>query len=135
MPHTHKMIVSNWRNLWRLSAGKKKNFILHVFLEILQRSCKLVVLGTLGIPGHAHPNWYYQLAENFCVYLQVKNQLHPPFFCEDIAKICKHLILGTLDIPGYTHPAWQYQLAEEFVVYLHGKNKLYHSLLFWDTTF
>ena len=32
--------------------------------------------------------------------LQVKNQLHPPYFCGDIAKICK-LILGALGMPGY----------------------------------
>ena len=42
--HTSKRILS--KNLWRLSGGKKINFFLHVFLEILQRYYKLVVLGT-----------------------------------------------------------------------------------------
>ena len=32
----------------------KINFILHDFLEILQRYCKLVILGTLDMPGYAH---------------------------------------------------------------------------------
>ena len=33
----------------------KINSILYVFLEILQRYYKVVVLGALGMPGHAHP--------------------------------------------------------------------------------
>ena len=28
---------------------------LHAFLETLQRYYKLVILGTLGMPGYAHP--------------------------------------------------------------------------------
>ena len=72
---------------------QKFNFILHIFLEILQRCCKLVVLGTLGV---------YQFVENFNVYLQARNQLHPPWFSGYIAKICKPLILGTLGMPSYT---------------------------------
>ena len=71
-PHTLKMVVLIWRHLWRLHACKKINFILYVFLEILQRYCKLVVLGTLGMPGYALPKWFYQLIENFRVYLQAK---------------------------------------------------------------
>ena len=82
--HTPKIIVSIWGNIWRSSAGKKSTsssyFSLVIFL--LQRSCKLV-LGTLGMPSYAHPKWYYQFIENVCVYLQVKNQLHPPCFSED----------------------------------------------------
>ena len=40
----------------------------------------LVILGTLGIPGYAQPKWYYQLVENFHVYLLPENQLHHPRF-------------------------------------------------------
>ena len=79
-------------------------FILHIFLVILQRYCKLMVLGTLGMPGQANPKRYYKLVENFCAYLQAKNQLHPPCFSGDIAKICRHLILGFLGMTGCTHP-------------------------------
>ena len=57
---------------------QKIKFILHVFLEILQRYCKLIVLGTLGIHGYTNPKSYYQLAENFGVHLQAKNLVHPP---------------------------------------------------------
>ena len=73
---------------------QKINFIHHVFFEILQRYCKLVVFVALGMSGCAHPEWYYHVVEKVCVYLQAKNQLHPPHFYGDIAKICK-LILGT----------------------------------------
>ena len=62
------MIVSLSRNLWRLSAGKKTNLIIHVFLDILQRCCKLIALSTLGMPGYVNPKSHYQLVENFCVY-------------------------------------------------------------------
>ena len=33
----------------------KINSILYGFLEILQRCYKVVVVGALGMPGHAHP--------------------------------------------------------------------------------
>ena len=94
-------------------------------------------MSTLDITGYAHTKWYYQLVENFCVYLQAKNQLHPPLFSGDIAKICKLLIFGTLGIPGYTNPTWQYQLVEDFDVYLNAKNKLIiHFFQFdWVTAF
>ena len=85
---------------------QKMKFIFHGFLEILQRYCKLV-LGTLGMHSYIDQNWYYQLVENFRVYLQAYNQLHPPsphVFSGYIVKICKVLILGTLGMPGCTHP-------------------------------
>ena len=44
-----------------------RNFILYVFLMILQRYCKLVILGTLGMPGFVHLKRYYYLVENFCL--------------------------------------------------------------------
>ena len=77
----------------------------YVFPEMFQRYCKLITLGTLGMPGYTHPKWYYQLVENLCVYLQAKIQFHPPHFLGDIAKI-NILILGILGMPGYAHPKW-----------------------------
>ena len=50
------MIVSAYRNLWCLSA-QKIIFILNFFLEILQRFCKFVMLGTLDMAIHAHQKW------------------------------------------------------------------------------
>ena len=46
------MIVSIWRSLGCLSASKKINLHFQVFLEILQRYYKLVILGTLGMHGY-----------------------------------------------------------------------------------
>ena len=34
----------------------QKIFIPHLFLEILQRYCKLVIMGILGMPGLPHQN-------------------------------------------------------------------------------
>ena len=90
----------------------KINFIFHVFTEILQRYCQLVILGILGMPGYATPRWYFQPVENFHVYLQTKNQLHSSSSSGDIAKICKFLILRTLGMPHYAHLKWIDQLVE-----------------------
>ena len=49
-------------------------------------------MGALSKPGYTHPK-YYQLVENFCIYLQAKQPLQPQDFHGDIAKICK-LFLG-----------------------------------------
>ena len=82
------------------------NVIHHIFLEILERYYKLI-LGTLGMPGFAHPKWYnQQLLENLCVDLQAKNKINHPYFSGDIAKICKLVILDTLCKPGYARPKW-----------------------------
>ena len=82
------MVVSLWRNLQHLSAGKKSTSSLMFSLTyLLQRYCKPVVLGTLSMPGYAHHKWYHHLVENFYVYLQAKNQLRPACFYRDIAKI------------------------------------------------
>ena len=64
------------------------------------RYCKDIVLGALGIPNHAHPKWSYQFLENVCVYLQVKNQFHSPYFSGDTAKICTYF--------GYFGHVWLY---------------------------
>ena len=98
-----------WRNLWCLHAGKK--LILSFTFSL--RYCKLVILGTSGMPGYAHPNWYWHLVENFRVYLQPKNQLHPPHFPWDIAMI--NLLFWVIRACLATHSQWYYQLAENFM--------------------
>ena len=47
--------------------NSKMNSIHNFFLEILQRDCKLVILGTLGMLDHT-------------IYQQAKNQLRPSSF-------------------------------------------------------
>ena len=45
---------------------------------------KLVVLGTLGMPGYALSKWYFDLVENVCVYLQAKKiNFTPMLFWRD----------------------------------------------------
>ena len=51
LPHPSNMVVSTCRKLWCLSAHKI-NFIIHFFLDILQRYCKVFVLGVLHMPHH-----------------------------------------------------------------------------------
>ena len=53
---------------------QKIKFTPHLFLEILLRYCKLVILGTLGMAHHPHQNQWYQLEGNFNIYLHAKNQ-------------------------------------------------------------
>ena len=107
-----------------------RNFILYVFLEILQRYCKLVILGTLETPK----NIMSTCRRHLCL-PAIKKSTFSPCFSGDIAKVCKLRILGTLGIPGYTNPKRQYKLVENFNFYLHVKNKLHNLLLPWDITF
>ena len=78
---------------------QKIKFILHVFHEILEIYCKLV-LGTLGTPGYANPKRYYQLVKNVCVHFQAKNQLHPS--CVTLCPAARYSKLKYLKMPG-TH--------------------------------
>ena len=74
------MIVSIWRNLQRLSVGKKSTSSFMVSLGYC-KSIVLVVFGTLVLSGYLHPRWYYHLAENFCVFFcrQKLNFIPYPF--------------------------------------------------------
>ena len=105
--HTHLKQYQETFHLkkpFMLICRQKNQLHPSLFLELLQRYCKPVILGNLSMSGLAHSKQYYQLVENFCVYLQAKKQLHHPCFSGDSAKICKLLILHTLGKPGYIHP-------------------------------
>ena len=78
---------------------QKINFITHLFFKMLKEIAN-IILGNLGMPGHAHLKWLYQFEETFDVYLQTENQLHPSHFPWDIAKI-----LQTSNF-GYFGNAW-----------------------------
>ena len=81
---------------------KKTNFIFYVLLEMLQRYCKLAVLGTLGMSGYTHSKWYYHLVETFVFICRQKINFISHAFSGDIAKICEHF-LATLGMPSYMH--------------------------------
>ena len=63
---------------------QKVIFITHLFLKILQRYCKLVILGPLGTLGHAHKTHQYQLVGSSNAYLQAKNQFDPSIFLKKL---------------------------------------------------
>ena len=53
---------------------QKIRFVPQLFFEILVRYCKLYILGTWDMPGHAYKKEQYQLLGNFDVYLHVKKK-------------------------------------------------------------
>ena len=87
------MIVSIWKNLQHLSAGKKSTSSFMFSLRYCKDIVNWLFFGTLGLSGYLHPKWYYHLVEYFCVYLQAKTQFHPPSFYGDIAKIWKLILV------------------------------------------
>ena len=66
---------------------QKINFIFPLFLEVLQRICNIVILGTLDMPGYSQQKWCYQLVENLDIYIHAKNQAYSSPVSSDIAKI------------------------------------------------
>ena len=77
------MIIRIWEKILYGSKKSTSSFTFSLsYFFFLQRHFELV-LGTLGMLGYAHQNWYYQFVESFRVYLQAKSQLHPPCFPED----------------------------------------------------
>ena len=67
---------------------QKIKFILHVFLEILQRYCKLIVLGTLGMPGYANQSDNINLQKTFAFICRKKINFTAMLFwryCKDNA--------------------------------------------------
>ena len=59
------------------------NFILPVFVEILQRYCKLVILGTSGMPGYAQK---VILSRKLCCLSSGKKSTSSPCFSGDSCK-------------------------------------------------
>ena len=52
-----------------LNLHAKNQLRLPLFLEILQRYCKLVIMGASGIPGYGQQKQWYQL--------HAKKQIYP----------------------------------------------------------
>ena len=90
-PCTPKMIVSTWRKLWCLDAGKKSTSSLTYISWYIAQDiiAKLLFgyLGTLGMPWQVHSKCRYKHIENYNVYLHGKNQLHHSFHSENTLKI------------------------------------------------
>ena len=82
-----KLIISTCRNILCLSGFKISASSL-LFLEILQRYCKLVTLGALGMPGYGHRKQRYQI---FIVTQKI--HLTPHLFHEIVLRYSKLVIL------------------------------------------
>ena len=109
-------------------CSQKIKFIFHVFLAVLQRYCKLV-LGTLDMSGYTNPKWYYQLVENFHIYLQAKNQLYHHDFLET-RKDMQTSFLGWFWHAWLHTPKMIASPCRRLHVYLHAKiNFVIHFLL------
>ena len=78
-PSPSSMTLPTCRKIWCLSA-QKMNFFSHFFLEILQRSCKIVILGTLCTTSP--PKLIKSTCRKFDFYLCAKINFTPPFFPE-----------------------------------------------------
>ena len=111
---------------------QKINFILHVFLEILQRYCELAIFGTLGMPGYTHQKWYYQKLLRLST---DKKSVSSPMFFWRYGKDMQNSYFGYFGHTWLHMPKMVVQLVENFDVYLHPKNILQYSLLPWDITF
>ena len=73
-PHTPKMIIGIWRNLWRLSVGKRTNSSSTFSLRYYKDYVNLLFwLLWASLTTQTQSDYYY-----FCVHLQAKNQLNPP---------------------------------------------------------
>ena len=88
------------------------NFTPHFFLEMSNRYCKLVILGTLSMPDHSQQKLQYQFLDNFDSYLYAKNKL---YLSKIFQRYCKLVILGTLDISGNAHQNYSINLKESLM--------------------
>ena len=95
-PCPWKLIASTCRKVWCLATCKKINFIPPIFLEILLRCWKRVILGGLDMPGYGQQKWWYQLVENFGKFIS-------HLFLEILLRYWKLVALGTLNMPGPAH--------------------------------
>ena len=65
---------------------QKISFISNFFFEILERNCKLAILGILGMLFHPHQKSLHQFEANFHAYMHAKNQLHHSLFYLHMSK-------------------------------------------------
>ena len=121
-----KLIISTCRNILCLSGFKISTSSL-LFLEILQRYCKLVTLGALGMPGYGHRKQRYQI---FIVTQKI--HLTPHLFHEIVLRYSKLVILKVCYIESLysEHRIWScppkniVSTCRKLNVYLHVKYQL-----------
>ena len=128
-PHTPKMKYQFDKTFNVYQQAKNQH---HVFLEILQRYCKLVVFGTLGLSGYTHSKWYCHLVENFCVYLQAKINFIPHAFMGILHRYVNLFCLLWTCLVTLTQNDSITSLKISMFICM---QKLHHSALSYDITF
>ena len=82
----------------------KGNFFDHFFVSSCGEISQLVILGTLSIPCYGYQKVWYQLRENFGVYLHAKKNRDCPFLLSwNVAKILQTCYFAFFEMPGHTH--------------------------------
>ena len=65
LDHPHQNHSINLSHAFMPICKYKINFLIYLFLTILQRNSKLVILINLPMPGHTHLKWQYHYEETF----------------------------------------------------------------------
>ena len=92
------------------------------FFEIMQKHCKLVILGNLFLLGYTHVKWYQQGKINIILHVLL----------EILQRYYKLVILGSLGMPSHSHVRWYWQTKINFIhhVFLEILQSIM-DLLFW----
>ena len=78
-----KIVICN--SLWLTYEGDYSHDTAYstnlTILDILHKFPKLIILGTLGMTGHAHQNWWNQLIGSLFIHMSINNsnKLDPSF--------------------------------------------------------
>ena len=134
MPHTSKMTVPLWRNLWQLYARQKPTSSFMISLKYFNMTNWSVILAYLlwllweYLAMHTQSDTLYLQKLSVFTSMEKINFMLFWRYRKDM-QTC----FGTLGMP--TQPTLYYQLVENVDVYLHVKNKVHLSLLTWDIIF
>ena len=98
-----------WTNPWKITVStftfismENINFVTRFFLVILQKHCIIVILSTLGIPGHTHQKGQYQFIENSDAHVYKKSTSSFTSFmryCKEFSNLLLWVIWAGLAMP------------------------------------
>ena len=113
------------------TASKKINLIILFFCFFFLRYYKditnLLVSVLWASLGMTSKNGYYQLLENFDVYLHAKSYLSH-LFLEILQRYCKLFILSNFNMPGHDHQKLHSTNLKETLIFI-SKQKLKLNLI------
>ena len=118
--HKHLKWEYHFEGTFDIHHQAKNNCILPVFLEILQRYCKLVVFGTFGHVWLRTPKVILSSCKRLLCFSADKKSTSLPMllwrYCKDMQTYFRYF-----GHPWLHSPKKQYKLVEDFDVYLHAK--------------